>query len=181
VNTKGLPVLNGGSVADQYSPKVFGESLRALREHLRDSSGDLHQYSRAAISKHTGVNEQFIYRLETQEIQKVSYPDVTAYTTVGLGLTPNETATLAGMWDEPIIGRPLRTKPEPAVVGEVRRYLESLTDERDREDFTILLRLIIEVHRRRFEQRTESTPPPNRTAEIPDHLPDWLKRKLCEE
>jgi transcriptional regulator with XRE-family HTH domain len=147
-----------------YDPKGFGKILRSLREHFGYS------YDRA--SEISGVNRQYIVRIEEGTVAKPSYPLMIQYTSGTYPYTPSEIAALAGLWElneRDVQPRAMR----PAVVREVEQYYQTL-DTESAHTFATLLRLLIDQHKTVYTNPPEEPEPKS----LPDALPTWARERL---
>ena len=144
----------------EYNPK----RIATYFEQLREAEG----YSRQQAAEIAGIHSQFIYTIEREARESPGYPILTAYATHAYQLTPDELASLAGMWRLPRYG--YRPAP-PKVIDDLQDLMHQLNPE-DLKTFVAMLELYIDhqqqIHGITIEPETESD----------TDTPAWFEQKL---
>jgi DNA-binding XRE family transcriptional regulator len=158
----------GNQLKEQWDAQLFARRMTKLRNSHKLSLADA-----AAIS---GVDRQYIHRIEKGKMQHPSFPLLIQYGTKTYPLSPNELADLADLWEN------TGQQPRPTFEGlaaEVAEFVKSLPPS-EHQPFAILIRALIDqwaVVRGQTSAQPVWPKPDMDELDDPD-IPDWLRDKF---
>jgi|SRR5690348_1481968 len=154
--------------AEDTQHSALATTLRTLRE----GSG----LSQRALSELTGVPEPTIFRLELDRVANPAFNMVLPITNY-FGLTPNDTAVLLGLWQEPI-----STEQTPklnaalSTLGQLIDIADPALQDEIADSLDVVLGLLIRKH----GDRLKNTYRPTLTKDAISKLPAFIRRRFTK-